>query len=133
MWKKVLVALVLLGFAWSVPSFRQRIASGVEPALARLGPVGEQIMRPAQRWRASSDVAFLVKQMEALKLEGRPIPTTQQAFEQFAAHRTGESNGLDPWGRPYWMRRTTGFLTVGSDGPDGERNTADDIRKTVPF
>lgn len=130
MWKKVIGGLILLGFAWSVPQVRGRIITALEPATAVLGPVGYRLQEPMRRYRAETDIKFLIDQLRMDRNEGKPVPSNTRAFNEWMSKRRGAGdNGHDPWGRLYWLVRETGTVQVGSNGPDGERSTEDDLTR----
>lgn len=130
MWKKGLVVLVAMGFAWSVPSVRGRIATAAAPALSLLGPVGSRMQEPMRRYQADTDLKFLVDQLKMASNEGRPLPTTGKPFTEWMSRKPGAGErGKDPWGNYYWMERSTGVVLVGSNGKDGARDTEDDLTR----
>lgn len=130
MWKKLLIGLVALGFAWSVPQVRARIVTALAPATSLLGPLGHRMQEPMRRYQAETDIKFLVEQLQMEKNEGRPLPSNVRAFNEWMGRRQGAGDkGRDPWGNLYWMDRTTQGVEVGSNGPDGTRRTEDDLAR----
>lgn len=132
MLKLVLVLLVAIGFATAHPPTRERIATAAAPALAKLGPVGRVLLRPMHKVTAHNEVEFLLDQIELAKILGKDIPT-ETSFQNWIKQRVKTSAGVritgrDPWGSPYYLSRSQTAITIGSHGPDGERNTPDDIR-----
>lgn len=133
MWKNGLIVLVLLGFAWSYPPSRRSMTNALAPALERLGPAGDWMMEPTRRYDARNEIEFIVDQIGMARTEGRPLPTAR-SFQQWLQQRvTTKRGGKDPWGEPYYLVVVSGTLSVGSTGPDGARNTADDLKRTVSF
>jgi hypothetical protein len=133
MFKTVFVVLVLVGFAWGYPPTRARMVLGLRPVLEKLGPVGDVIVKPVQRYSASQEVNFLLEQLQMHKTEGREIPD-ERTFQKWIAKRVSTKNqGRDPWDNPYFLLKLSGKVTIGSVGEDGARGTADDITKTIPF
>jgi hypothetical protein len=131
MWKKLLVVAVLLGFAWSLPPSRRWITNALAPALVKLGPVGERLVEPTRRYDARNEVDFIVDIMEMNRTEGRAMPTAR-TFEKWLQQKvTTRRNGIDPWGKSYYLMRLGKTTTIGSEGPDGERSTADDIQAAL--
>lgn len=131
MFKKLIVGIVLLGFAWSYPPFRTKVAHAAGPALDLLGPVGYKLQEPMRKYRAETDVKFLVDQLRMERTEGRALPSAGQSFNDWMLKRKGAGErGRDPWGNFYWLLRNDNTVTVVSSGPDGEKNTSDDIRRT---
>lgn len=130
MWKKAIIVLIALGFAWSLPEVRGRITKAAAPALGVLGPVGHRMQAPMRRYQADTDIKFLVDQLLMERNEGRQLPANTKAFNEWMARRAGAGDkGRDPWGNLYWMDRTTGGVQIGSSGPDGARKTEDDLTR----
>jgi hypothetical protein len=130
--KKIIIGLVLLGFAWSLPSVRERTALALAPALPFLGPVGERLQRPMLEYRAETDVKFIVDQLHMERTEGRALPKDTRAFNEWMGRKGGAGDrGKDPWGNLYWMKKSGGSTMIGSNGADGVENTADDIRRSA--
>lgn len=130
--RKILVVVVVLGFAWSYPPMRQRMMLAMSPAFELLGPVGDRMAQPARRWKAESDITFIMQQFQLEKTEGRKSPATQRDFEVWMLRKQSAGDkGKDPWGQLYWLKRANNTVTVGSHGPDHEPNTADDITQTI--
>jgi hypothetical protein len=133
MFKTLFILVVLMGFAWGYPPTRARMVLGLQPVLERLGPVGDAIVTPVERYSARQEVAFIVEQIRMHKNEGRELPD-EKTFQRWIDKRLSTKNrGRDPWNQPYYLLKVSGQVTVGSVGEDGARGTADDIRKTVPF
>ena len=133
MFKTLFIVVVLLGFAWGYPPTRARMVLRAQPVLERLGPVGEMVVRPVQRYSASQEVNFLLEQLQMHKTEGREIPD-EKSFQNWIKRRVSTKNeGRDPWNNPYYLLKTSGRITIGTVGEDGKRGTEDDISKTIPF
>jgi hypothetical protein len=124
--KAILIILVLLGAAWSIPEVRSRT---YEPAFKRLGPTGEKLLAPTYRAGARSQANHMFRIMSLDRDQGRPLPEPQ-TFQRWIRSRLGEEATLDPWGSPYYMERERSMITIGSPGPDRRRGTDDDIRVT---
>ena len=135
--KKLFLVLVVAGAtAMSVPELRARARPHLEPAFgdvmdwwtARLGPITES----ALRWSAANELRAALHSVREASLKGQPLPDPAH-FHTYVMqlHRSGRG-GRDPWGSPYYLIVTRDSLIGGSAGPDGERNTADDIRVSVP-
>ncbi|MGD8276717.1 MAG: type II secretion system protein GspG [Gemmatimonadota bacterium] len=131
--KTAIVILVLLGFAWGYPPTRARMVLGLQPVLHKLGPVGEMIVTPVERYSAKNEVNFILDQLQLTRTEGREIPD-ERTFTTWVNKRLMTKNrGMDPWNQPYFMLKLANSLTVGSIGEDGVRGSEDDIKKTIPF
>jgi hypothetical protein len=133
MWKKLLILAVLLGFAWSFPPTRRTISSALAPVLTKLGPVGDRAIEPTRRYDARNEVDFIAQQIEHERTQGRAVPNPRTFQEWLKQRVTTRRDGIDPWGKPYYFVRTGNTHAIGSDGADGERGTADDIRASLPF
>ena len=133
MFKTVMTVVILLGFGWAYPPTRARIVLAAKPALEHMGPVGDVLSRPIQRYTTSTEVKFILDQILMSRTEGREVPDAQ-TFQRWMARRIVTKNaGKDSWGNPYFLIRTGGLLTVGSVGQDGQRGTEDDIKESIPF
>jgi hypothetical protein len=132
MLKKIVILVVALGFAWSVPSVRARVATALAPAFSLLGPVGYRMQQPMRKYQAETDLKFIDDQLQMAKTEGRPLPSSGKSFNEWLSVRRGAGDrGKDPWGNLYWMIGKSGSMTLGSNGPDGTANTEDDITRNA--
>jgi hypothetical protein len=130
--QKIVALILILAVIWAVPALRERIAAATMPALEKLGPAGDVLLNPMRRMSAKNKARAITRQVTIDRNEGRPAPEAQN-FRNWITTRMPDETGLDPWGRPYWLDRRAGSLTVGSNGPDGVRNTSDDVSHTVAF
>lgn len=131
MLKTVVVVLILLGFAWGYHPTRVRMMRAIEPVVEALGPAGDLVVIPIQRYNAKTEVNFLVDQIQMHRTEGREVPDSR-TFQAWLGKRVSTKNqGRDPWNHPYFLLSIAGRITVGSVGEDGERGTADDITQTL--
>lgn len=131
--KKLVILVVLLAaiFAWA-PA-REQVSAKSLPLLQKLGPVGAWLAKPARRFSAANDLAFFGRLITTAQTEGREVPTDRN-FEQWLRRRAPQEDGLDPWGNAYWLRRVrSGGWELGSNGPDGQRDTPDDIIERLSF
>ncbi len=132
MWKKIIIGVVALGFAWSWAPTRARMSTALSPVFGMMGPVGYKMQEPMRRWRADNDLKFLVEQLQMDKTEGKQVPGNAKAFTDWMARKPGAGNrGKDPWGQLYWMKKSGDAVTVGSSGPDGAKDTPDDLRRSA--
>lgn len=127
---KIILFVIILAVIWALPPVRARLAEVAHPVLERMGPVGEAMIRPAQREAAKKQVTSIVRALAADLQEGSPPPTAA-AFQPWMRRRMPELSGRDPWDNAYWAEYRRDTLYVGSNGPDGVRGTADDITQTV--
>lgn len=127
MLKAILIGVVLLGFAWSYPPARERIAGVLEPVLERLGPVGEKILEPTRKTSTRTELAFILRMIKEDTNVGHQPPDPRNFDEWLQMKIRSGRHGKDPWASSYYMVRTRSTLTVGSPGPDRVRNTPDDL------
>ena len=130
--KRFIVFIVVLAIVWAIPEARNRIGVAALPLLERLGPVGERVANPFRKWKARSESEFYLRMINDDHAEARPLPEERQ-FKEWVLRRMPEETGVDPWGSDYWLRRRGTMFTVGSSGPDGQRDTADDVAVTETF
>jgi hypothetical protein len=109
------------------------MAIGLRPVLHRLGPVGDVIVTPVERYSARNEVKFILEQLQLNRTEGREIPDVATFHKWIDKRLMTKNHGMDPWNQPYFMLKVSGKLTVGSLGEDGVRGTADDIKETISF
>lgn len=130
MFKVLLVLLVIFGAVSSIPALRNRV---VPPLSKALGPTGEKIVTPVRKWKAKTGCTNLLRELSQAANSNKEVPEPGE-FTRWAGKATNnKEGGIDPWGKRYYMRPSRGLMTVGSPGPDGVRDTADDIRATVPW
>ena len=130
--KKLVAAVLLLAIIWAIPAVRNRLTVAILPVLEKLGPVGDRIANPARAYKARTQEAFYIRMLEDDDTEGRALPD-ERNFQQWVDRRMPQETGIDPWGRRYWLKRRGTTFTIGSDGPDGQRNTADDVTQVITF
>lgn len=115
--KLFLLALVALGVALAVPSSRAKIVV----------PISNRIKQEIVPRRLGA-IAGMV---EARLRTGRGLPPAR-SFESWMAANSS-SSATDPWGNVYWVEGQRDGFVVGSNGPDGQRGTADDITERRSF
>lgn len=132
--KVLLLVLLLLGAAFTVPAIRNRLAGPLDPVLARLGPVGEKVRNPVRRFNAFNEIQAIIGRLNEDKLQGRPVPPPNQFQRWIHDKMRGDiQDGRDPWGQPYYLVRSRGYATIGSAGQDMQAGTPDDIRDSTPL
>jgi hypothetical protein len=129
--KKLIVALAILAALWTAPPARARMLLLAQPALEKLGPVGERLLTPAKKYATKNDLAALLRLVAIERNEMRPVPS-ERDFPSWAKRKWGE-DPIDRWGQQYWIRHVRRTVTLGSNGPDGKRATADDIEQTLTY
>ncbi|MGQ0815523.1 MAG: hypothetical protein ACT4O1_13880 [Gemmatimonadota bacterium] len=133
MLKFVAIFILIVGAAFGVPAIRARIMPPLLPVFEKLGPVGDAFANPAKKWAARNESNMLIRKLAEDYAEKKQLPSALRFQVWIRLNTKMGSKGNDPWGRPYYMVHADRKLTVGSNGPDMERNTADDVRVTVPF
>lgn len=128
---KIIVVVVGLALIWALPPVRERLAVAAHPVLVKLGPVGEAVIRPAQREAAKKQITS-ISRVVAAELETGVRPPTG-SLQNWIARHLPELTGRDPWDNAYWAEQRGRALIIGSNGPDGQRGTLDDITQAVPF
>jgi hypothetical protein len=128
--KKVIIVVLALAIIWAIPPIRNRLGLVALPLLEKLGPVGEKMANPVRGFRAKNELAFFLRILHDDHTEGRQLPD-ERAFLQWVRRRMPEESGIDPWGNSYWLRRSGRTYTAGSNGPDGARDTGDDLTQAL--
>lgn len=128
--KYIIILVLLVGAATSIPQIRNRV---IPPLAAALGPTGERMMTPVKKWKAKTRCEDLLRELRATNTSGRPIPEPKgfTAWAQFVL-RVPDA-GIDPWGSRYYYKQIRTQMTVGSPGPDLKRETVDDITVSAPW
>jgi hypothetical protein len=133
MMNKIIALIVVLAIIWAIPAARTQLSASALPILEKLGPRGEALIQPARREAAKKQINAILRVLASELDTGQPLPDAR-GFQPWMKRRIPELTGLDPWGNPYWLEtRREEPPAVGSSGPDGERDTADDIRQTARF
>lgn len=127
--KKLLILVIALAVVWAIPAARARFVLALQPVFERLGPVGDRMMAPARKYGAKTEAQQFLHLLTQDRNAGKRLPDAR-TFSGWVESNTRESN-LDPWGQPYWLKVQKRNFSVGSNGPDGERNTPDDIVKSA--
>lgn len=132
--KLLLIIVLLVGAAFGIPAIRNRIAGPLDPVLSKLGPAGEKIKTPFQRWAAKNEATAIVQRLSEDNIQRKPLPTPRSFQDWVRQNIRSETDATtDPWGHPYYFVLTRQQMTVGSIGKDGQRNTPDDILATMPL
>jgi hypothetical protein len=133
MMNKIIALVVVLAIIWAIPAARTQLGASALPVLEKLGPRGEALIQPARREAAKKQINAILRVLASDLDTGQQLPDAR-TFQPWMNRRIPELTGRDPWGNPYWLeRRPEQPPTVGSNGPDGKRDTADDIRQTARF
>lgn len=111
--KLILALLVVLGIGMTVPSTRAKMEEAAAPVMDRF-----KAKLVPTRLEAMAD------QLEVRLKRGEGFPGNWEAW----LDRDYTGAPQDPWGNVYYLQGGRGSFTVGSMGPDGMENTADDIK-----
>lgn len=99
----------------------------VPPLRERARPQIEYVLNPIYRWEAKNRVHDIQRTLEQERSQGNVMPRPRE-FTQFLTIRDGADAAVDPWDQPFYLITTRRTFQVGSNGPDRQRNTVDDIR-----
>ena len=124
--KKAIFIVLALAIIWAIPTVRQRIGVALLPAFERLGPIGEKAADPMRGVKARNQLSFFLRIITDDHAESRQLPD-ERTFREWMDRRMPQESGIDPWGNEYWLRRRGNVFTAGSNGPDGVRDTDDDV------
>jgi hypothetical protein len=130
--KKILIAVVLVALVWAVPAVRTKVVAAAVPVLERLGPVGDKLLTPSRKYATTNENIALARPSANDRTEGRTLPD-DRGINQWLTKRIYREDGTDVWGNRFWMRIRRDSVTVGSNGPDGQRSTGDDVTHTHPL
>lgn|GEM_PF-1907522 len=133
MFKFILVLIFLIGTVTTVAPVRNRVVPALEPLLVRLGPVGETIITPVKKWQAQTGATSALRELAQNRTQGREMPNVRTFSSWLQRAMRNDSAAFDPWGNRYYLKTTRGTVSVGSPGPDGVKDTPDDVVVTVPW
>lgn len=124
MFKFFFIGLVVILAVTTIPAIRSRV---MPPVARALGPTGEKIATPVKRWKAKNGANNLLREMRADATAGRKMPQPFEFTVWARQEMRDPTAGTDPWGGLYYLKPGRNLMTVGSPGPDGLKNTADDV------
>jgi hypothetical protein len=124
MFKFIFFLLIIIFVVATVPKVRNRI---VPPILNRLGPVGVKLETPMKRWEAQAECDRLLRELKQAAVQGKTVPAPNAFYDWARATSTKPNTGKDPWGERYWLKPGRSIMTCGSNGPDTQRGTPDDV------
>lgn len=128
--KKLLVVLIVIGFAWTIPAARERIQDVLAPIGEALRPAVDFALNPTRRAGTAREEQFILREIENQRQMGHGLPDPGAFHEWVMTHVESVEDGLDPWGQPFYLEVGRQHFVVGSAGPDRTVGTADDIRDT---
>jgi len=113
--KIILLLIVVLGILMAVPSTRAKMMDKAAPVMngvkAKLVPKRLEVMADQLAVRVNRGEGFPSSWESWLERDYTGVPE-------------------DPWGNLYYLVQGRGSFTIGSKGPDGVQNSADDIKLT---
>lgn len=116
MFKVILFLLVLLGAAFYFPQTRMTV-------IDTLGPV----VNPVLIWQTNGEIERIGRELQTLAREGSDLPSPGERFENWMSKNFFGGAKTDAWGVGYSMMVGRDWVTIVSNGPDQEIDTADDI------
>lgn len=133
MLKGIVIAIFVLGALFGIPATRAKLMPVAQPVLTKLGPVGAKISNPVKRWSAKNEETVLLRKLADQHADHKELPDALDFPSWMRTYASGTDHGLDPWGHPYYLVHEGHQITIGSQGPDRRRNTADDVRISAPY
>jgi hypothetical protein len=91
------------------------------------------IVNPYLRMQTESEMQDIADELKSYQRENFEQLPTERVFEDWMAPRFPDNGSLDGWGNPYEYRLERTRLVLVSWGPDGERDSADDIYVDRPI
>lgn len=117
MFKLFLLLAALFGAALYYPPTR-------DPVLDALRP----LLNPGFSWASRGEMQQIVRDLQDLEREGRPLPTGRGEFEQWMGRRYQMfESTVDSWGNGYRLEVRGQEIRVISAGPDAAFGTDDDL------
>lgn len=132
---KRLVLIGLIGFlgAATLPGVGPRVRPLLGPVPGWMDAVATRVTAPLVRWNARSEASHLMRTLARWHSDGKALPLPSE-FGSFARrHLNADREGLDPWGRPYFVRYFQDSVTIASPGADGIPESDDDVRVSTPW
>jgi hypothetical protein len=113
-----LILLIILGFVAALyfPDSRQVIVEQANP-----------VIQPVLVWSAEREIQRLSQGVRMEAREKYTLPTNRTWNSWLSENFSGDGT-TDPWGALYSYQAWADSFAIGSDGPDGQRDTEDDIR-----
>ena len=124
MFKFIFFLLIIIFVVATVPKIRNRV---VPPILSHLGPVGVKLETPIKKWEAQAECDRLLRELKQATVQGKPVPAPNNFYDWARTTGTKPNTGKDPWGERYWVKPGRTIMTCGSNGPDKQRGTPDDV------
>jgi hypothetical protein len=124
----ILIGALILRVSDALPGMPARLDPVLEHMAAGAGPRLRPLLDAPLRWSVRQELRTLARDLKKREasMEQLPHPYRFQAYIQ-QSHLSGRG-GTDPWGGEYYLVVTLDSVVVASPGPDGVRDTDEDIR-----
>ena len=112
-----IIVLIVLGFAAALyfPNSRQVMIDKAEP-----------VIQPVLVWSADREIQRL---SDGVRMEARETgPPSMRSWNRWLEENFSGDAATDPWGTLYYYQAWADSFAILSDGPDGAKDTEDDIR-----
>ena len=115
-----IILLIVLGFVAALyfPDSRQAMIEIADP-----------VIQPVLVWSAEREMARLSQGVRLQAREDFTLPTNRTWNAWLTENFSGDAT-TDPWGTLYAYQAWADSFAIRSDGPDGERDTEDDLRRS---
>jgi len=115
--KIFLLALLALIAGLAIPTTRPRILEQVEP-----------VLYPIHKWRNTSEMDQIARELAAFERTYYRLPTTRAGFGKWMEGQFATESSVDSWGTPYELRVWPDSFAIVSGGLDATIDSPDDIR-----
>jgi len=92
-----------------------------------VGPRMKPLLDPVLTWAARDELRMLARDLRKRQESFQPLPHPNRFRDHIRQNLHTGRDGLDPWGNEYYLVITLDSVIVGSPGPDGIRNTEEDL------
>lgn len=115
-----LILLIIFGFVAALyfPDSRKVMVDQAMP-----------VIEPVLVWSAGREIEKLAESVRVEAREGYRLPSKRDWNAWLTENFTGDAT-TDPWGELYSYQVWADSFMVRSSGPDGEAETADDVRRS---
>ncbi len=115
-----LILLIVLGFVAALyfPNSRQAMIEIADP-----------VIQPVLVWSAEREMERLSQGVRLQAREDFTLPTNRTWNAWLTENFSGDAT-TDPWGELYAYQAWADSFAIRSDGPDGESDTEDDLRRS---
>lgn len=123
MFKIILIVLVVVGAIITIPALHSRAGIMLGPVEDKLAPHMTFATDPMKKVRTSDKESNILGMLKQDHIQGRKSPEPED-FPQWLKDRQVEPDG---WGNRYYLFQKNDSIFIGSNGPDGKKNTPDDL------